>query len=139
MLPFSIQIRSGLPIHQQVVFAVHKARVSGQLKTGDRFPSVKNLSKELRINPNTAHKIIASLINDGVLEVRPGIGTIITEPPELDQRAKQALVETELERIVVEAKRHGLSFGQLTEALKQHWETLDDKQQEPKQSNKDPS
>jgi GntR family transcriptional regulator len=56
MLPFSIDLRPGLPVAEQILFAVKKAVVGGQLRPGDRFPSVRVLSQELKINPNTAHR-----------------------------------------------------------------------------------
>ena len=54
-----------------------KAMISGQLRPGDAFPSVRVLSRELKINPNTAHKVIVSLIAAGLLETRPGVGTVV--------------------------------------------------------------
>ena len=77
MLPFSVSLRAGLPIYEQVIYAVTKAAVSGQLRPGDPFPSVRTLSQELKINPNTAHKIVAALIDQGLLAVLPGIGTVV--------------------------------------------------------------
>ena len=79
MLPFSISLRSGTPIHEQVVYAVRRAVVTGQLRAGDPFPSVRALSQALKINPNTAHKIIGTLTEEGLLAVRPGIGTVVAE------------------------------------------------------------
>ena len=78
-LPFSIPLRSGEPVAEQVIFAVTRAVVSGQLQAGDPFPSVRALSQELKINPNTAHRIIAALTEEGLLTVRPGIGTVVNE------------------------------------------------------------
>src|SRR5258708_28894829 len=49
--------------------------VSGQMRTGGPFPSVRILSKELKINPNTAHKVVMHLVAAGLLETRPGVGT----------------------------------------------------------------
>ena len=71
--------RSG-PEYQQPIsldgghlqLAVERALVSGQLRAGDPFPSVRALSQELRINPNTAHRIVGTLVRDGLLEVRYG-------------------------------------------------------------------
>ena len=60
MLPFSITLRSGVPIYEQVIYAVTRAVVLGQLRTGDAFPSVRALSQDLKINPNTAHKIVGA-------------------------------------------------------------------------------
>jgi GntR family transcriptional regulator len=60
LLPFTVALRPGRPLHDQVVFAVTKAIVTGQLRAGDRFPSVRTLSQELEINPNTAQKVVAT-------------------------------------------------------------------------------
>ena len=55
-----------------------RAVVSGQLRAGDRFPSVRALSQELKVNPNTAQRIVALLVEAGLLAVEPGIGTVVT-------------------------------------------------------------
>src|SRR3954463_2003190 len=78
MLPFSLALRPGEPVVDQVVYAVTRAVVSGQLRPGDRFPSVRALSQELKVNPNTAQRIVALLTETGVLAVEPGIGTLVT-------------------------------------------------------------
>ena len=87
VLPFTVVLRPGRSLHDQVVFAVTKAVISGQLQSGDRFPPVRVLSQELRINPNTAQKIVSTLVERGLLEARPGIGTTVAAwrpPPRLD-------------------------------------------------------
>src|SRR6266851_7164853 len=77
MLPFSVTIRAGRSLHDQVVFAVTKAVITGQLQPGDHFPSVRTLSQELKINPNTAQKILTTLVERRLLEARPGVGTTV--------------------------------------------------------------
>jgi len=49
MLPFIIQIQDGLPVSDQIIQAVRKAMLTGELAIGDIFPSVRTLSQELRI------------------------------------------------------------------------------------------
>ena len=78
MLPFSLTLRPGEPVADQVVYAVTRAVVSGQLRPGDWFQSVRALSQELRVNPNTAQRIVALLVEAGLLAVEPGIGTLVT-------------------------------------------------------------
>ena len=124
MLPFSVAIRPGLSVHEQVVFAVKKAAVSGRLRPGDEFPSVRALSRELRINPNTAHKVVATLIADGLLEVRPGIGTFIADPPASDARDRRALLREDVERLVVDARHLGLGVQDVLDAVAEHWSRL---------------
>src|ERR1039457_2585903 len=74
VIPFRVQFRTGISLFEQIVYAAKKAMVSGQMRPGDPFPSVRALSKELKINPNTAHKIVAHLVSEGLLETRLGIG-----------------------------------------------------------------
>jgi GntR family transcriptional regulator len=121
MLPFTVALRSGEPIFEQVVYAVTRGIATGQLQTGDSFPSVRVLSQALKINPNTAHKIVAKLIEDGLLEVRPGIGTIVAPPRPGGSAARQLVLDHEAERLVVEARHCGLSLHALLQAIRRHW------------------
>lgn len=124
MLPFSVDIQPGLSLHEQVVFAIKKAIVSGRLRPGDRFPSVRKLSQALKINPNTAHKVVATLVGEELLEVRPGIGTVIGSAPEPSLRARRELLGRELERLAVEAKKLSLDLSEVVAALEDHWQQL---------------
>src|SRR5512144_514688 len=104
-IPFTVVLKTGVPVHDQVVFAVERALVSGQLRAGDAFPSVRALSHELRINPNTAHRIVATLVRDGLLEVRPGTGTFVARLPAGSAADRRNLLTDEVERVVVEARK----------------------------------
>ena len=126
MLPFSISLRAGAPIHEQVVYAVRRAVVTGQLRAGDPFPSVRALSQALKINPNTAHKIIGTLTEEGLLVVRPGIGTVVAESRAGGSAARRTILEQDAERLVIEARRAGVPLKDLMAAIKRHWSgTLD--------------
>ena len=81
MLPFSLKLQDGLPVSDQVFQAVRKAILTGQLREGDEFPSVRTISQELRISPTTAHKVVALLRDEGFLAARPGVGMVVTVPP----------------------------------------------------------
>ena len=120
-LPFSVDVRPGRPLHDQVVFAVTKAVVTGQLAAGDAFPSVRALSQELQINPNTAQKIVATLIERGLLEPRPGIGTIVAEWRPAPNAARRAVLASQLDRLVVEARQLGWSLSDVLDAIRRAW------------------
>ena len=68
MIPFRLSFEPGVSLYEQVVYAAKKAMVSGQMRPGDPFPSVRALSKALKINPNTAHKVITHLVAEGLVE-----------------------------------------------------------------------
>ena len=127
VIPFRVQFRPGIPLFEQVVYAAKKAMVSGQMRPGDAFPSVRALSKELKINPNTAHKIIAHLITEGLLETRPGIGTVVREIPDATRHERAELLGAEMEQLVVEAKRLGIERDEMVDAVEAHWRRLSEK------------
>lgn len=112
------------PLYEQIVYAAKKAMISGQMRPGDRFPSVRVLSKELKINPNTSHKVITHLITTGLLETRPGVGTVVAVLPEATNSERTQLVGNEIEQLAVEAKKLGIPLQDLVESLSAHWQRL---------------
>jgi GntR family transcriptional regulator len=122
---FRFQLRPGQSIFDQVVYAAKKAFVSGELQPGQPFPSVRALAAELKIHPNTAHRVVQYLIQERWLESRPGIGTVVAERPEARASERNHLLKHEVEQLVVETKRVGLELEDLLEAIEAHWEKLD--------------
>lgn len=131
MIPFRLTFQPGISICEQVVYAAKKAVISGQMRPGDAFPSVRTLSKALKINPNTAHKVITHLSGEGLIEVRPGIGTVVAELAPADPVERGNLLKHELEQLVVEAKKLGLSLDDVTAAIAYHWTHLERIQPQP--------
>jgi ABC-2 type transport system ATP-binding protein len=84
---------------------VKKAIVSEQLKPGDQFPSVREIARELRINPNTAQKVIVHLVREGLLEIKPGIGSVVSELSVATNAQRDKILNDEIEKLVVECKR----------------------------------
>lgn len=125
MIPFRVAFRPGRSLYEQVVYAAKKALISGQLRPGDPFPSVRTLSTELKINPNTAHKVITQLLDEGLIVVMPGTGTVVAERPAGAAAEQSRLLETEVEQLAVEAKRLGMSLEQVIGALESHWVRLE--------------
>jgi GntR family transcriptional regulator len=125
VLPFRVVLTPGAPVSDQVVYAVTKAVVSGRLKPGDPFPSVRTLSQELRINPNTAQRIIGLLVGQGLLEVLPGIGTRVAAARASARADRQALLTKDVEALVVEARRLQLDLDELIDAVSTQWASLE--------------
>jgi GntR family transcriptional regulator len=121
LIPFRLTLQSGVPVHEQVAFAAKKAMISGQLRPGDPFPSVRALSKAMKIHPNTALKVIAQLTAEGLLEVRPGIGTVVLQPPAGKRNERARLLGREVEQLTVAAKQLGLTLDDLHAAIDEHW------------------
>jgi len=124
MLPFGVEFRPSEPVYEQVMHAAKKAMLAGNLVPGARFPSVRVLSQELKINPNTAHKVVMALTAEGFLLVKPGIGTVVAQLPAGSVQDRAALLNSDVERLLVEAGRLGLSEEQVLAAVRRQWRKL---------------
>jgi GntR family transcriptional regulator len=125
VIPFRLAFRPGISLYEQVVYAAKRAIISGTMRPGDPFPSVRTLSKDLKINPNTAHKVIAQLVSEGLLEIRVGVGTVISAWGPSSAAERSRLLKGELEELVVEAKKLGMELQDVVHALTEHWKRLD--------------
>jgi GntR family transcriptional regulator len=121
----NLTLQPGQSIFDQVVFAARKAFVSGEYRPGQAFPSVRMLAAELKIHPNTAHKIIQHLIQERWLETHPGIGTVVAPPPQALPGDRKRLLQGEVEQLVVEGKRVGASLEDVVEAIEAQWAKLE--------------
>jgi len=123
-LPFPLEIRPGAPVYEQIVYAVKRAMAQGSLKPGDRFPSVRSLSQDVGVNPNTVQKAVAELTAQGVLEVHAGQGCFVRAfaPPGKADGLKE--LHGLLETLAVEASRLGLSETDVRKGLAAAWQRL---------------
>ena len=124
MLPFRVELKAGESPYRQVVYAATRAVVAGDLLPGSPFPSVRELSAAVKINPNTAHKVVAELVRSGILEVRPGIGTVVAATRRVSVEDRRQLLSDEVEVLVVEAKRLGLTREDVVQAVEERWSEL---------------
>lgn len=119
-----IELRAGVPVYEQVLYAARKAIVSGELKPGDAFPSVRALAAEYRINPNTVQKALMALKSEGLIESVPGVGNRVTAAPKATAAQRDRLLEDQLEAVALRARQLGLTLDQVTQSLRAHWKNL---------------
>ncbi len=99
-----IHITAGSPqsIYRQISDQIRRWVASDKLSVGDALPSVRQLAKDLVINPNTVAKAYAELVRDGVLESQQGRGYFVA-------RRKNIYTKTERLRRLDEALDLALS------------------------------
>ncbi len=76
---FQIDTMSRTPVYEQIIEQVESFVLKGILKIGDQVPSVRGLSIELSINPNTIQKAYSELDRRGIIYSVPGRGCYVTE------------------------------------------------------------
>src|SRR6188474_2777142 len=121
MVPFKIKFNPGQSIFDQVCFAATKSILAGELKAGEPFPSVRTLALDLKIHPNTAHKVVQHLIQERWLIAQPGVGTVVAPAPKARAGDRKRLLEDEVEKLVVEAVRVGVTLGEVQQAVEVTW------------------
>ena len=124
MIPFKVKFAAGQSIFDQVVFAATKSILAGEIKPGEAFPSVRTLALELKMHPNTAHKVVQHLIQERWLTAQPGVGTVVAQPPKARAGDRKRLLEDEVEKLVVEAMRVGAGLDEVQRAVEDTWTEL---------------
>jgi GntR family transcriptional regulator len=87
---FHLDTRSDRPPFRQLVDQVAGAFERGQLRVGDQLPSVREVVRQITINPNTVHRAYRELEHLGLVEGRLGLGTFVVEAVESAPREYRA-------------------------------------------------
>lgn len=112
------------PIWSQIEEGVRHLVGSGSLPPGEALPSVRDLARELRINPNTAAKAYRRLVEAGVLVTRRGEGTFVSDrPPTLTVAERGRVLHEAAARFAALAVTTGASATEAREALESAWPT----------------
>ena len=87
--------KSRKSIYEQVVDNLKELIMTGRLLTGDKLPSVRELAKEIAVNPNTVSKAYRELERQGYIYTTAGVGTFVSDAKEIqpDQTALQKAKE----------------------------------------------
>jgi len=111
MISISVDYHSGIPVYKQMVSAITSAIQLGELGDGDKLPSIRELSNQLNINPNTTAKVYRELELTGLIESRAGSGSFVLpqEAATLSAVEKQSLVQSLFSSLLLEAKKYQIS------------------------------
>jgi GntR family transcriptional regulator len=117
---FYVDERSTVPLYAQLGEQVLAAVARGDLRRGDRLPSVRDVAGELALNPLTVNRAYAELEREGVLETRRGLGTFVRDlRKRKDGTAVPALADI-AERFVSRARALGYEGRQIVSAVQTH-------------------
>jgi GntR family transcriptional regulator len=109
-MAFHIDTSSRLPIYQQLAQQIREAIARGELRPETALPSVRQLSRELVINPNTVARAYSELEREGLLECQHGRGVYVAPPGHDRTRSARARRLAELlDRWLTEAVHLGYS------------------------------
>jgi GntR family transcriptional regulator len=122
-----IDFSDAVPIWKQIEDGVRRLVASGSLAAGNVVPSVRELARELKVNPATVSKAYQRLTDGGVLVVRRGEGTFVADRPvaEVDAERRDLLAQ-QARRFAEAARTMKAGRTEAAEALRRVWAELDE-------------
>lgn len=115
---FQIEPHNGLAIYDQIVRQIKFAVAGGALGTGERVPSVRELARELAINPNTIGRAYRQLQDDGVLQAVRGTGLeVAAGAAERCRNERLKLIRNRLRQVLAEARHSRLKKQELRQLV----------------------
>lgn len=114
-----------IPIWKQIEEGVLHLIATGALGPDDAVASVRELAKQLRVNPLTVSKAYRRLADQGVLTVRRGEGTFVAgNPPSMDTEERLQKLDDAARRFVVQSKNLSADLGESVNAVERAWNDL---------------
>ena len=114
---FQIDTMSRTPVYEQIISQVEKLIIIGALNSGDKLLSVRSMSMELSVNPNTIQKAYNELDTIGLIRSVPGRGCFISEDARLKLRSVSRDKLEDIEKLAQELFLAGVSTDEITGAV----------------------
>jgi GntR family transcriptional regulator len=116
-----IDFRSGVPIYTQIVEQLRQLIHQGEIKVGDKLPTVREMAAELRVNFNTVARAYRILDEAGLISTQLGRGTYIWEAPTdaAMKKLREQNIESLTQNYLREAERLGFSPKEISAEINQ--------------------
>jgi len=114
----TIDTASGVPIYLQIINGIKYAIAVGSLKSGDQIPSVRELSSQLTINPNTVLKAIRELEHEKVITIKRGVGAFVSKSGiSIKKNERRRIISEMLSKVISQAHHFKISDTRLHDLL----------------------
>ena len=99
------------PIYIQIMKEIKKRAVRGQYQAGTQLPSIREMAKEMAVNPNTIARVYMELEREGFIVTRRGHGSFITDESGKVEGERRKLADEATERFLNEIMDIELNGG----------------------------
>lgn len=118
-----VDVRSRVPIYEQIVHSFKQMTMSGILSPDEKLPSVRELSQELTINPNTIQKAYQELERQNIIYTKRGQGSFVNPNIQaINKEEKMGELIEEIKRIIVESMYLGISKEKFLDIINSAYE-----------------
>lgn len=117
-----MEFQNNYPIYLQIADDIKRRIVIGELHPGDKLPSNTDLAVAYTVNPNTVQRIYRQLELEGITFTRRGVGTFLSEDPDLAERLRNSILEQEVTAFLKKMQQYQFSKTELFAAIEQQLE-----------------
>lgn len=115
----SFEFDENLPIYMQIMDYIKKKIIKGEIKGGDKLPSVRELSTELTVNPNTISRAYQELEREGLTFTQRGMGTFITEDSNSIYDLKKSMAAELVSKFVSQIRELGFNNEEVLKVIQE--------------------
>ena len=112
-----MEFSSNLPIYVQIMNLIKTKIASGELNGGDKLPSVRDFSKQMKVNPNTIQRVYQELEREQLVFTQRGMGTFVTKDIETIKNLKEGRATGLIQQFFLEMKSLGFMTGEIKEMI----------------------
>lgn len=125
---FKINTSNGVPVYEQVARQIMFAVASGGLESGEMVPSVRQMAKDLAINPNTVARAYRQLQDQGIVATVRGSGLEVTKGASGKcKSARLRLIRDRIKQVVIEARRSQMSDEEIRKIVSEQLQNKNNK------------
>ena len=117
-----MDFKDNLPIYIQIINLIKRRIVSGDLKEGEKLQSVRELSTEVKANPNTIQRSYSELEREGLVFTQRGMGTFVTEDKDIILKLKGDMASNKLQLFLSDMKSMGFKEEEIMSMLRKKME-----------------
>lgn len=108
-----MNFKDNLPIYIQIMNLIKKRIILGELREGEKLPSVREMSTELKVNPNTIQRSYQELERENLVSTQRGTGSFVTEDMNIINELKKNMANNIVEGFLKEMKSIGFNPSEI--------------------------
>ena len=107
-----------MPIYRQIILHISQAFVRGDIKPGERIPSIRDISTLLKVNSNTMQRVYQEMERTGLINSKRGTGYFFTEDIGMVKKTRKVLMQDAISQFLIEMRALGCKDKEIIDELK---------------------
>ena len=119
------EFNASKPIYLQLADRIQRQIISGELKAGEKLPSIRDMGIKYSMNPNTVQRAYSELEREGILETKRGQGTFVSEQQDLLVLQRDKLKHEQIQQFVHVMREMGYSPSEILSGLEEYLNNIE--------------